>query len=152
MIRSRLVAQRANAIGYETGVFTPTFTFAVPGDLSVVYNNQDGDYWRLADRVHFVARLDCTPTFTTSVGNFRMAGLPFASNANEPHSDFAVHFSEPGSTWPAGVTQVLGTIQPGQQHMIINGQGSAIANAQFGPGQFTSGASMLLRATGVYRI
>ncbi len=53
-----------NDILGETGTFTPTFTFDIPGDLSVVYTRQVGKYWLAGSVVHVTIDMPCTPTFT----------------------------------------------------------------------------------------
>ena len=56
--------------------FTPTFTFATPGDLSVSYASQVGLYERIGNVVTYQVILTCTPTFTTASGAIRIGGLP----------------------------------------------------------------------------
>lgn len=70
-----------NAIGYATGNFTPTFTFLTPGDLSMVYTRQHGEYTRIGNDVFFQLSLRGTPTFTTAADQARIGGLPFTAAA-----------------------------------------------------------------------
>ncbi len=53
--------------------FTPTFTFATPGDLSVSYATQVGLYERNGNIVNYIIILTCTPTFTTASGAIRIS-------------------------------------------------------------------------------
>jgi hypothetical protein len=50
------------------GVFTPTFTFATPGTLSVVYTSQVGSYVRVGNLVFVTIRCAFTPTLGTASG------------------------------------------------------------------------------------
>lgn len=68
---------------YEEGTWTPTLTFATPGDLSVAYTTRAGNYTKIGDLVY----LQCTIvtssfTYTTSSGNINITGVPFAVSAS----------------------------------------------------------------------
>ena len=65
--------------------WTPTFTFASPGNLSVAYATQAGRYFKLNTLVLCLMRLRCTPTFTTSTGAISIGGLPIAAKATGPY-------------------------------------------------------------------
>lgn len=60
---------------YAKGLFTPVFTFATPGDLSVSYALQAGFYTRIGNRVFFDYNITFTPTFTTASGQGIFQGL-----------------------------------------------------------------------------
>jgi hypothetical protein len=63
---------------YESaGTFTPTITFATPGNLSVAYTVQNGTYTRIGNKVFYTVHVAGTVTYTTASGNIRFAGLPF---------------------------------------------------------------------------
>ena len=66
---------------YVTGTITPTITFATPGDVSVAYVQQNGNYTRIGNRVFFNVNLQCTPTYTTAAGALIIGGLPIATAA-----------------------------------------------------------------------
>lgn len=68
---------------YEEGDWTPALTFATPGDLSVAYSTQDGDYTKIGRNVRATVTL-VTSTFThsTASGAARVTGLPFTSANN----------------------------------------------------------------------
>lgn len=68
---------------YEEGTFTPSITFATPGNLSVAYNTQTGSYVKVGKIVHcFVAIFTSSFTHTTASGNLTLTGLPFAVAGN----------------------------------------------------------------------
>lgn len=63
---------------YEEGTFTPTITFATPGDLSVAYSVQIGLYTKVGRMCAFNFTVTTsTFTHTTASGALTVAGLPF---------------------------------------------------------------------------
>jgi hypothetical protein len=67
---------------YETGTWTPTLTFATPGDLAVTYSVQSGGYVKVGRKVtvNFVISTSAF-THTTASGALKVSGLPFTANA-----------------------------------------------------------------------
>lgn len=87
---------------YEEGTFSPTITFATPGDLTVAYSSQTGVYTKVGRLVHFTINLLTTTfTHTTASGTLQISGLPFASTGNH---------SAAIARW-AGVTSAVTTPQ-----------------------------------------
>lgn len=66
---------------FTQGTFTPTFTFATPGDLSLSSVTAAGVYFKIGNLVVFFLRYTATPTFTTASGTAIFGGLP-ATSAN----------------------------------------------------------------------
>jgi hypothetical protein len=65
---------------YEEGTWTPVFTFATAGDLSVVYSTQVGTYTKVARLVVLQLQIvTSTFTHTTASGDANITGLPFTS-------------------------------------------------------------------------
>lgn len=65
---------------YEEGTWTPVATFVTLGDLSVVYSTQAGWYTKIGREVFIGFAISCsTFTYTTSAGEFRITGAPFAA-------------------------------------------------------------------------
>lgn len=63
---------------YEEGTFTPSFTFATPGNLSVVYDARVGEYVKVGRMVTVAIQIRATTfTHTTASGIFQLTGLPF---------------------------------------------------------------------------
>lgn len=57
--------------------WTPTLTFAVPGDLSVAYTTRAGWYWRLGNIFYVQAQIETsTWTWTTASGSLKVTGFP----------------------------------------------------------------------------
>jgi hypothetical protein len=150
----RLLALRVNqsvaVSAFESGVWTPTFTFATPGDLSVTYTIQDGRYSRIGNLVNFSARVDCTPTFSTASGELRIS-LPFA-RMNAGQADvFPVRLSGPDVTWPTGLTSIVAFARANQAFLSLAFQGSSEAGANVAASNVTSAAALAILATGAYQ-
>lgn len=81
---SQNASANANTLDdYEEGTFTPSLTFATPGDLAVTYTNQLGNYTKIGNRVFIHITLSTSSfTYTTASGIFRTAGFPFTVNGN----------------------------------------------------------------------
>lgn len=62
--------------------WTPVFTCNTPGDLSVVYTYQQGEYYQIGDLTWVCAHLIFTPTFTTAVGQIFITGAPYGHDGN----------------------------------------------------------------------
>jgi hypothetical protein len=137
---------------YEEGTFTPAMTFAVPGDLSVVYTTQEGTYIKVGKLVFCRLRLICTPTHTTASGNFAITGLPFTST-NTPA--FSTGGGIPSNlnaafTWPAGVTQVALSASSNATQVILQGTGSGIAVANFTNANVASAVALTVVGAVIY--
>lgn len=59
------------------------FTFATPGDLSVVYSNKACFYSVVGNLVTVNMYVTGTPTYTTASGNAQISGLPFSAAAGQ---------------------------------------------------------------------
>lgn len=87
---------------YEEGTWTPVLTFAVPGNVNVIYSTQGGDYTKVGNRVDYWWRIVTTTfTHTTSTGNLQITGLPFTSVVTTGLSE--------GSFRSSGLTVAIGT-------------------------------------------
>jgi hypothetical protein len=65
--------------GGVSNLWTPSITFATPGNLTLAVTDAAGAYTRVGDLVfaYFVFRI--TPTFTSSSGDLRITGLPYSA-------------------------------------------------------------------------
>lgn len=69
----------AQYFNQEPQVWTPTLSFATPGDLSVVYSRQLGYIWAMGNMVKAIGSIITTTfTYTTAAGNNQILGLPYA--------------------------------------------------------------------------
>lgn len=68
---------------YESGSWTPSVSFATPGNLSVTYSAQTGAYVRIGNIVFVTALIRCSVfTHTTAASFFTITGLPFTPATN----------------------------------------------------------------------
>jgi hypothetical protein len=66
---------------YEEGTWTPSITFNVPGNLSVTYDSQLGNYTKIGNRVVLQGSvITNTFTHTTASSYLKINGLPFAAS------------------------------------------------------------------------
>ena len=134
------------------GTFTPTMTFATPGDLSVVYTIQDGDYWRVGRLLHFNLDISVTPTFTTSSGDLEIEGLPYPMLAAAPSTILSARVLGTGITWPASLTDVIGFIRAGDDSVQMTAQGSVSVGDNIKANDVTSGTVIRLLFSGIYPV
>lgn len=68
---------------YEEGSWTPTLTFATPGNLAVTYNLRQAQYTKIGNLVNVTMRVQtATFTHTTASGVCQISGLPFSVVSN----------------------------------------------------------------------
>lgn len=68
---------------YEEGTFTPSLSFATPGDLAITYGSRGGTYTKIGRAVVFDILINNTSafTYTTAASYLLVTGLPFACAA-----------------------------------------------------------------------
>ena len=147
-VTTRTAAQVRTSLGIEFGTFTPTLTFATPGNLSVTYAEQTGWYTRLPSaRVLFGIRLAFTATHTTASGAMRVAGLPSAGNGTwvvgQIENDAVI-------TYPAGRTAVMGQVISSQTYLQFLAVGSAVNQTYIQASNVTSAVATGISITGAY--
>jgi hypothetical protein len=138
---------------YTNGVstFTPTVTFATPGDLSVSYATQTASYAQAGDLIFFTIALTFTPTHTTASGNLRIGGLPATSrNVTSQHFGVNVVSINSAFTWPASATQVVGRVPANANYIELYGEGDGIAATAFTTAHAPSGTAKTLILSGFY--
>lgn len=122
--------------------YTPTITFFVPGDLSVVYTKQLGTYYRLGNLVFVQCQIEFTPTYTTAGSGFFIS-LPVtvATNGSYGGACFNADPSAANLVYPAGTTKLDPFAVPSSTTMAITASGSAVANTQLSTTQILSGVA-----------
>lgn len=137
---------------YAVGTWTPSFTFATPGNLSVSYAEQSGWYIRIGNLVIIFFEMGFTPTHTTASGNAFMTGFPFAAVSDPSALSFINTVINSGSTaWPTGVTQTSLVIFDGASSGLMVGTGSGTTQTAFSTANFATGASVNWRGAAAYR-
>lgn len=131
--------------------WTPVFTFATPGDLSVSYALQAGSYSRIGNLVTISFNVICTPTFTTSSGVLRITGLPFTSNAATGNYATGPLIAS-AITFTAGKTFAVLEVDPGVNYLTIYQTGSATATSQVTTANVVTGVAVTIAGSLTYMV
>lgn len=126
--------------------FTPTITFATPGNLTVAYTAQQGAYVKVGPMVLFWYAVTFTPTYTTASGNLQLSAPPVAPTDpvwSWPISNLAL------PTWPASHTQVVARAQSSTV-ILISALGSGVTQSNFTTTQIVSGTQVVISFSGFY--
>lgn len=110
---------------YEEGSWTPAFTFATPGNLSISATLATGAYVRIGKLVHVAfSYVSSAFTHSTASGTARLTGLPFANGGVQWVGQVAYN----GIT-KAGYTDVASRILGSNQYVdfLISGSGQTVA-------------------------
>jgi hypothetical protein len=138
---------------YEEGTWTPTVTFATPGDLAVTYNTnqRQGIYTRTGNRiiVNFLVGTSSF-TFTTSSGVLQITGLPFTAKTDVGIQNIGSVIW--GGITKVGYTQVTPTIQQAANYIQFVASGSAIVQSNVVSTDVPSGGTVVLRGMVVYEV
>lgn len=126
---------------FEVGAFTPTFTFATPGDLSVSYAQQQGAFWRVGSLVFIRLRLQCAPTFSSSSGAPLLQGLPYASAAAGGVHILPVQLGGAGITYPTSRTAPFAYVDQGESQIRLAADGSGAGTVALSVSNFSTGVS-----------
>ena len=110
----------------EQGTWTPEATFATPGDLSVMYSAQTGNYIKIGNLVYISVSLNFTPTYTTSSGGFLISGIPYPAESNSSGLSFAAAGVTTNFVFPTSTTMLLASVATSIQ---LWGVGSAVATS-----------------------
>jgi len=140
-------------LGYAEGTWTPTVTFATPGDLSVVYSARTGIYTKVGRLVMVQFDIGTTTfTFSTAAGNFIISGLPFASASGFFRGSGAFpHFTGFTTFTVAGSTMIVPRIDPGATTMLLTQWGTN-GTSFAGVSNFTSGTNLVIRGFAIYTV
>ena len=125
---------------YEEGTWTPTLTFATPGDLSVAYTRNTGRYVKIGSTVYVSFTIVTSSfTFTTAAGALQMTGLPFALvNNTQNYGNAGIGFA--GYT-KANYTQSVLSLIPGTSYSQFSLFGSGQVSASVTTVETLSGTS-----------
>lgn len=131
------------------GTWTPTITFATPGDLSVVYSLRDGRYYVFGMMKLVVFNIvTSTFTHTTASGNLQITGNPFTAINLGVGGTFFVgmgNFSSWRGITKANYTQVVPRIAENTTIMSADASGSAQTPATIATGDMPTGGTVVFR-------
>lgn len=131
---------------YEIGTFTPVFTVATPGDISLSYSVQLGYYQKIGTKVYYNIYIQVTPTYTTASGGITLASLPFAG------TNTAVYgvFQPGGSAFTAPANVVLYNANVSSSSLVLSYTKSNASPSTLLISAFASGSALQIFATGIY--
>lgn len=136
---------------YEEGTWTPAITFATPGDLSVTYATQLGEYTKIGRLVTVNFGIVTSAfTHTTASGNLNISGLPFAANATSGYQ--AIGPMTWGGITKAGVTDINAAVLASSSAILLIAMASAATPAIIVAADTPTGGTMRLRGTLAYSI
>lgn len=128
---------------YNNGTWTPTFTFGTPGNLSVSYSAQSGDYVVVGNMCFLTCRFAFIPTFSTSAGSAIINGIPLTASGVSSIDVRGVCGSE-GIVFSAGASYLISQITSGANFIQLNAVGSATSISFVTTASFTSGNSYII--------
>ena len=126
---------------YEEGDWTPAFTFATPGDLSITYSLQTGKYIKIGKLVYVRFSLASTVggiTHTTAAGNALVTGLPFTVGSD---GQGPLHVS--GVT-KAGYTMFVSNANATATTVSLLASGSGVTGATIVAADIPTGGTLIL--------
>lgn len=145
---------RANiaAAGVTITAWTPTLTFATPGDLTVVTSTDTGSVYQFGTAAGSMCYatfnvVTTTFTFTTAAGVFEITGLPVTPNANFQSQALGAL----GTTWSGftGLTSRPAVVMSASSIIELNS--GTNSSAVLSVSNFTSGSNVTLRGSILYR-
>jgi hypothetical protein len=142
-------ADANNLDDYEENTWTPVLTFATPGNLSVVYSAQFGNYTKIGRMVFWSARITTTTfTHTTASGSARITGLPFTASGADGVNQF------PGASffggWTAANKIPVWYASQGQTYLECSLVQSGTALASLTTAEMPTGGTVVIAASGSY--
>lgn len=136
----------ANQLWGQSLAWTPTVTFEMPGNLSLSYAAQTGEYVKNGRSVCLSFTVVCTPVHSGASGQLLVTGLPFPAI---PAGQFqgAMHFG--GLSLP-GYTAVTCRVLAGGAAVSFVGSGSGLAPAGVLASHVPSGGQLILVGSVTY--
>lgn len=133
---------------FEEGTFTPSITFATPGNLAVSYSVQVGRYSKLGRWVTVSFGLATSSfTHTTASGQLQIPGLPFTS-LNVGYSNNAVLRFQ--GINKAGFSSVFGVLAGASTTLIMQASGMGVNVGGVSTADVASGGTVTLYGTVIY--
>lgn len=109
--------------------WTPTITFATPGDLAVSYTTRIGKYYQLSSNLILVYFnvLSSSFTYTTASGNLLISGLPFTA---QNFTGLNVRgYTTHGGVNKVGYTSIGSALPPNTSSIAFTASGMGVAPA-----------------------
>jgi hypothetical protein len=135
----------SSPVAYEENTWTPTLTFATPGDLAVTYSVRTGTYTKVGRMVFANVNIVTSAfTHTTASGICRISGLPYTS-LNTVGQRFQGTTNASGIT-KAGYSQFIPRVIENSSIIEMVANGSGVAVAAITAADMPTGGSIVIRA------
>ncbi|MQX90313.1 hypothetical protein [Sinorhizobium meliloti] len=133
----------------ETGTFTPSITFATPGDLALTSVTASGVWKRTGRYVKVESNFTGTPTFTTASGNIRLTGLPFSAASG--NGNMSLQSITALVDWNS---RTMLTVNPTSFNTFceVRGFAAGVGPSPMQATDITSGAALTINYVGEYRV
>lgn len=135
---------------YLQGTWTPTLTFATPGDLSVSYSTQTGVQTRIGNLIVASFTVIGTPTYTTASGQLQIGGLTVA--ASQTNDTGSLGAQSVGITYPAGCTKICFVTTATATTLSFVGMGSVTASVALTTANAPTAVAITFAGTIVYHV
>lgn len=127
----------------DVSTWTPTLTFATPGDLSVTYTDRLGYWWRVCDTVTLQFRIvTASFTHTTATGALQITGSPFTAGSTVGNNNMGNVLW--GGITKANYTQVVPRVAPSASAIDFFASGSGQTIAQILVADVPTGGTVAL--------
>lgn len=135
---------------YEEGFWTPTLSFATPGDLAVTYNFRNAYYTKVGRLATISFALILTPfTWTTAAGGATIGGLPFVPMPSDTNYRAYAPLLFAGVT-KAGYSAVILAIIGNNSTASVLASGSGVAIDSVNAADMPSGGTPVLAGSVSY--
>ncbi len=143
----------AASLGFSSGNYVPTFSFATPGDLVFVATSAKAWWTRKPnDEVYVEGTIAGTPTFGgTASGNIQIS-LPFTAFTSSPAVQPIIAIGQPNSgfTWGTGFTELQGRTQNNSAFFLLSVAKSAGTSGLLTTASVVSGAAISFQFSGTF--
>lgn len=140
---------------FVRGTFTPTVTFATPGDFSPTYITQVGHFVKFGGMLFFSLHLQWTNNaFSTASGACTIGGFPHAAKASSPATQSVAIGRLDKATLAATIRHIALLFTAGGTTVTLAASRSgALATFNLTTAQIPAGTTnMLLTANGIYEV
>jgi len=130
---------------YKEGTFTPSMTFATPGNLSLgSITTQTGTYTKIGRLVVANFLLTCTPSFGSASGELRFTGLPFSVDTAGNACNAVISFQNFNAT---NYTTFVAQAISGQTYCRVQASGQGQTRATLNTTNVNSGSVIIVEFT-----
>ncbi|QEP29879.1 hypothetical protein HYP99_gp081 [Sinorhizobium phage ort11] len=131
------------------GVFTPSISFATPGDLALSAVTASGRWKRKGRQIYVEGAFTGTPTFTVAAsGNLRLTGMPF--NAASSVGNIVIQSLSSLIDWNSRTMLIINPTN-GNSFLEMRGLVAAAGSAPIQSTEITSGSPLTINYAGEYR-